>query len=178
MIRINLGSKNSAKIRAALDVFENYDFLKPFKMRYVDAVSGISEQPMGLDSIVLGSFNRAKNSFSDCDYSVGLESGLIPVPYSEFFADICSCSIYDGKTFYHGFSEAFEIPKNVMKIILEENLDLSQAAREAGLTSSGKIGNEKGIISILSSGRFVRGNQIKSALQMALIPLENPKFYK
>jgi inosine/xanthosine triphosphatase len=175
---INIGSKNPAKVEAVRDVLEEYDFLKPFGINSFDVSSEISEQPIGLDLIVFGSRNRAKNSFSNCDYSFGLESGLLRVPYSDSFLDICSCSIYDGKNFYFGFSEAFEIPRNILKIILEENLDLSQATRKAGLTNSEKIGNEKGIINILSGGRFVRGDQIKTALRMALIGLENPNFYR
>ncbi len=177
MFEINVGSKNPAKVEAVREVLESYDFLKPFEMDYFDVFSGVREQPIGIEEIVLGSKNRAKNSFINCDYSIGLESGLIS-PYSDSFLDVCSCSIYDGNNFYSGFSEAFEIPRYIVKMIFEENLDLSQATRKAGLTNSEKIGNEKGIINILSGGRFTRAGQIKTALKMALIPLENARLYK
>ena len=177
MIKINVGSKNPTKIEAVREVLDGYNFFNPFEINSFDVSSGISEQPIGIDSIVFGSRNRAKNSFLNCDYSVGLESGLFR-HYLDSFLDICSCSIYDGKNFYSGFSEAFEIPKNIVKLILEENFDLSQATKKAGFTQSEKIGNENGIINILSGGRFVRGDQIKRSLQMALIPLENSKYYK
>ena len=73
--------------------------------------------------------------------------------------------------------DAYDV-KSPIKFVKEEGLDLSQAARRVGMTDSEKIGNEKGIINILTKGRFVRGDQIKSALQMALIQLENPKWYE
>ncbi|MBI4116759.1 DUF84 family protein [Candidatus Pacearchaeota archaeon] len=179
MFRINVGSKNPAKVEAVREVLESYDFLKPFEMNYFDVFSGVREQPIGFDEIVLGSRNRAKNSFLNCDYSIGLESGIFLLPHSgSSYFDVCSCAIYDGKDFYLGISEAFEIPKKLSDLIRDENFDLSRATRKAGLTSSEKIGNEKGIINILSGGRFTRGEQIKKSLQTALMRLENPRYYK
>ncbi|MEK6842329.1 MAG: DUF84 family protein, partial [Nanoarchaeota archaeon] len=134
------------------------------------------EQPKGIEEIVAGAKKRAENSFMICDYSIGLESGLIQIPYFKF-ADFAVCSVYDGQNFHYGFSEGFVIPPNLAKLINEEGLDLSQAAKKAGMTTSEKIGNEKGVIGILTNGRYVRGDQIKSALKMALIALENPEFY-
>ncbi len=176
---IHVGSKNIPKVKTVRETLQGYDFLKPFQIKSLDVSSGVSEQPFGLDQITLGSKNRAKNSFLNCNYSIGIESGLIEIPYSDYFADICVCSIFNGNIFYpSGISEGFAIPKNIAEIIFEEGLDLSQATRKVGLTNSKKIGAKKGIISILTNGRFVRGNQIQKALQMALISLEKPHFYE
>ncbi len=178
MSMINIASVNPAKIEAVKEVLEDYAFLHPLDLKYLVVSSGVSEQPIGLGQISMGARFRAENSFSNCDYSIGLESGLINIPYSGLFADMCACSVYDGERHYIGFSEGFRIPDNIVKIVLEENLDLSEATKKAGLTNEEKIGNGKGIINILSGGRFLREEQIKRSLQMALIELENPGFYR
>jgi len=177
MAVINIGSKNPGKIEAVREVIVNYDFLNPFTLNSISIDSRVLEQPMSLEEAIKGARNRAINSFVLCNYSIGLESYLLKIPNSNKFIDKCVCEIYDGSNFYTGESEGFIIPEKIMKFILEKGLDLSQATREIGLTNSEKIGNEGGIIGILSYDRFVRGDQTKRALQMALIELENP-FYR
>ena len=177
-IIINVGSKNPIKIGAVREVIRQYSFLNPFYFNSLEVSSGVSEQPMSLEEAVKGARKRAENSFVECDYSIGLESYLSKIPNSNKFMDKCFCEIYDGNKFYSGESEGFVIPPVLANLILEKGLDLSQAAKRAGLTGSEKIGNEKGIINILSGGRFVRADQIKSALKMALVELENPHLYR
>ena len=182
MYTIKVGSGNPVKIEAVKEVFAGYPFLYPRTILPCDVSSEIVEQPMGFQEIVSGAKNRAVAAYNyldvSCNYGVGIESGLIEVSNPKSFLDVCACSIFDGEKFYLGFSEAFQIPPKVVKLIREKGLDLSQATREAGLTNSPKIGNEKGIISILSNGRFDRMRQIKNSLEMALISLENPGFYE
>lgn len=176
MFVINVGSQNPSKIEAVREVLMDYDFLNPFRLKPMLVESGILEQPMSLEEAIEGARKRAINSFVMCNYSIGLESYLLKIPYSNKFMDKCVCEIYDGLNFYIGESEGFIVPANLVKLILEEGLDLSQATKKVGLTDNEKIGNEKGIINILSYGRFVRGDQTKKALQMALVELENPLY--
>ena len=176
-IVINIGSRNPVKIGAVREVISEYPFLNPFDLNSLEVSSEISEQPRGIEEIIKGAENRARNSFMICDYSIGLESGIFQTPYFKF-VDMAVCSIYDGENFHYGFSEGFAVPPKLAKLINEEGLDLSQAAKKAGMTASNKIGYEKGIINILTNGRFVRADQIKSSLQMALISLENPDLYR
>ena len=79
MFVVNVGSKNDIKIEAVRRTLRNYPFLNPFVIRSLEALSGVSHQPMTLQEIVSGAKNRARNSFSSCDYSFGIESGLMPV---------------------------------------------------------------------------------------------------
>ena len=74
--------------------------------------------------------------------------------------------------------EGFEIPPKILKIIFEEDLDLSQAARKVGLTEETKIGNSVGIISLLTNGKINRKNQIKQSIEMAMPRILCPQFYK
>ncbi|MBI2043387.1 DUF84 family protein [Candidatus Pacearchaeota archaeon] len=177
-IIINVGSRNPTKIEAVREVLQQYPFLNPFDLNSFEVSSGVSEQPMSREEMEIGAANRAIKSFNKCSYSIGFESGLAESFYTKRLIDSCACMIYDGKDFYEGYSEGFVIPPSLAKLINEENLDLSQVAKKAGLTNSEKIGNEKGIINILTNGRYVRGDQIKSALKMALIQLEHSEFYR
>jgi len=148
---INVGSKNPVKIEAVREALLEY--YPEFKLNFFEVNSGVSEQPIGIDEIGKGAEDRARNSFISCDYSIGYESGLIS--YSNKFVDFGICVIYNGQEFYHGFSQGFMVPSRLVELIREENLDLSQAAKRAGLTNSKKIGEEGGIINLLSKGRFV-----------------------
>ena len=84
MLKVNVGSKNPAKVDSVRQTLEQYDFLKPFEVNSMDVSSGVSEQPKTIDEVFRGSNNRARNSFVSCDYSIGLESGMLKVPSSNF----------------------------------------------------------------------------------------------
>ena len=82
-MKINVGSTNETKLRAVKEVVKLYDFLSGANIISVKVLSGVSDQPKSLDETVLGAMNRARRAFKDCDYSVGLESGLMYVPYTK-----------------------------------------------------------------------------------------------
>ena len=173
-MKINVGSTNETKLRAVKEVVKLYDFLSGANIISVKVLSGVSDQPKSLDETVLGAMNRARRAFKDCDYSVGLESGLMYVPYTKAgYMDVGVCVIYDGKEFYHGLSPAFEPPKNVVKYVLIDRLDLNQAAYKTGLTNDLKIGATEGMSSILTKGRLPRIEQLKPAIIYAMIGVES-----
>ena len=175
---INVGSKNSVKVEAAQEVFSEYFPNSNVKVNSREANSGISKQPRDLRHIAAGSMSRARNSFDSCDYSVGLESGIAEFPYSESgFQDICVCSIFDGKIYYQGVSGGFEVPRGLIKLILNKRMDLSEATREAGFTDEIKIGAKNGIIGLLTNDKITRKIQVKQSIEMAMPRLMNPRFY-
>lgn len=175
MLKIHVGSKNKAKIEAVKETIADYPHLKKAKVEGVEARSEISEQPLSLEETIKGAINRARNAFKACDYSLGLESGLMKVPYTKSgYMDVCACAIFDGTEFHIGLSSSWEFPdKTVMDIIVNEGLDMSQAINKAGLTNNPKIGSEQGAIGILTKGRVDRKAYTKQAIQMALIHLED-----
>ena len=79
---INIASHNPNKIEALREIIRDYDNLQPATVVDVDSLSGVSEQPISLDETIKGAINRAQESFRDCQYSVGLESRLMSVPYT------------------------------------------------------------------------------------------------
>lgn len=174
-MKIIIGTTNKAKIEAVEEIIEDYDFLSGSEIEGVSVESGVSDQPLSLDETITGAMNRARLAFSNCDYSIGLESGLMTVSKAKSgYMDLCVCAIFDGEEFHLGLSSAWEFPNpEVMKMMLEDGLDMSQAINKIGLTNNPKIGSEEGAIGILTKGRLNRKEYTKQALLTALIHLEN-----
>lgn len=175
---ISVGTKNSAKLEAVADLIKEYDFAEGVKLSSVKVDSGVSEQPKSLEETIMGAKNRAKSAFSDCEISVGLESGLMKVPHTKSsFMNVCVCAIFDGENYHIGLSSAFEYPRKVIDLVLEEGMDVSEAFLRSGLTENPKIGSQGGAIGILTKGKLVRKNLTRQSIEMALIHLENPDLY-
>ena len=180
---IAVGSQNKVKVNAVTEVLALYPLLFPDpEIEGVSVPCSVSEQPLSLEATLSGAKIRAQTAFEqtrDCRYSFGIESGLIPVPYTKTgYMDITGCVIYDGNTFSSGLSSAMEQPIQVTQLVLEKGVDVSEAWRLSGLTTSQKIGAEQGSIYVLTSGRIDRTEYTKQAIMMALIQLEHFEFYK
>jgi len=178
MKKINVGSKNIQKIDAVKEVLNEYPDFKNCIVTGIDVKSGISEQPKSMDETIKGAINRAKGSFLNCDYSFGIESGLMKVPETKSgYMDFTACAIYDGKTICLGLSPALEMPIKATKMIFDEGLDINQAFFKLGLTKNQKLGSSEGALGLLTKGRVNRLNYTKQAIYMAMVHLENPGLY-
>lgn len=177
-MRINVGTDNQAKIEAVKEIIKDYPMFAGAEVQGVEVSSGVSKQPMSLEEIINGAKNRARNSFDNCVYSVGIESGLMPAVQTKTgYVNMCACVIYDGEHYHPGFSPAFEYPKMIIKKVIEENLSVEEAAFDCGLTKDKKVGSSEGMISIFTKGRMNRKKYTQQAIQMALIHLDNPELY-
>ncbi len=128
---------------------------------------------MSLDETIKGAIKRAQGSFNNCQYSVGLESGLISVPYTQTgYMDVCACAIFDGHNYYLGLSSAWEPPAKIVQYIIQEGLDMNEAAFKAGLTPNKKVGSAEGLVGIVTKGKLSRKEYTKEAIRMALIHLD------
>ena len=173
-MQIIVGSQNKAKLDAVSEIIKDYPNLKDFSVFGVEVESGVSDQPKSLEETVQGAMNRAKDSFKDCDYSFGLESGLMSVPNTKTgFMDVCVCAIFDGSDYHLGLSSAWEAPKKVIDYMLEEGLNMTEASVKAGLTGNSNIGSAEGLVGIMTKGRLNRKEYTKEAIRTALIHLEN-----
>lgn len=178
-MKINIGSKNPTKIAALRETIAAYDFLAGAEIVSHDTESGVSPQPKSMDETITGAANRAKGAFTDCEYSIGLESGLMRVPQAKSgYMDFCACIIYDGKDSHLGLSCAFEFPTEITRLMHEEGLDANEASFKTGLTKHKNVGSLEGAIGVLTKGRVNRKEYTKQAIQMALIQLENTSLYK
>lgn len=176
-MRIVVGSLNPGKIEAVKKFVQEYDCLSGADVVGVSVVSSVSSQPLTLDDTVKGAVTRARNAFRiPCDLSVGIESGLMPVPSTlSGYMDFCVCAFYDGKRPYLGISSMFEYPENITRMIVYDGLEASDAAKKAGITNHEKIGNEGGIISIISGGKLTRPEYTRQALVCAFLHVPRKK---
>src|SRR6266436_10100524 len=111
-MKINVGSKNRTKVQAVEDTVKLYPklFHKP-EVVGIDVKIDLFGHPKNIKETVEGAIERAKNAFTNCDYSFGLEGGLMEVPLSKTgFMEVGVCAVYDGKNTYLGLSPAFEWP--------------------------------------------------------------------
>lgn len=177
-MKIIVGTKNKAKLDAVSEILHEYPHLATAEISSTEAVSEVSDQPKSLEETIRGAKNRAQSVFKECDYSIGIESGLMHVPGSKSgYMDVCVCAIYDGNEFHLGLSSAWEFPDvSTTKLIIDEGLDMSQAINKAGMTKNPQIGSAEGAIGILTKGRMNRKEYTKQALRTALIHLEQFDF--
>jgi inosine/xanthosine triphosphatase len=174
-MNIRVGSKNPVKVSAVDETIRGYEFLAEAAVEAADAASEVGEQPQSLEETIRGAMNRARNAYQNCDYSFGIEDGLMEAPHaSGNFFNVCACVIHDGKDFHLGLSSAHPIPKEIMRLITERGYDMSQAFYETGLTQNQKLGSAEGAVAILTRGRLTRKDCVKQAVMMALIHLEQP----
>ncbi len=177
-MKINIATKNPIKVKAVQEVIKNYPMLTRAKVVKYKASSQVQEQPKSLRETVRGAKNRAKNAFHNCNYSIGLESGLIKIPDTKSgYMDTTVCVIYDGIQFHLGLSSCFEYPTKATRLVFEKGVDMNKALHLLKLTKNKKLGSAKGAIGLLTKNRLTRKEYTKQAIVTALIHLENPKLY-
>lgn len=177
-MNINVGSKNGVKIQAVRDAFAEFPQFGPVEVTGISVDSGVHKQPKNIEQTTVGAINRARAAFKDCDLSVGLESGLIEVPYTKSgYMDITMCAIYDGKRFHLGGSSAFEYPKAMIDLVFSKDYEIDEAAKETGFSHDNHIGERHGMIGALTKGKLNRTQYSTQAVMTALIHLLNPEHY-
>jgi len=179
-MRIKTGSKNQTKIKAVEQAVALYPKLFPNpEIIGVDVEVELYGHPKNIKETVEGAIERAKKAFINCDYSFGLEGGLLEVPFTKTgYMETNVCAIYDGENYHLGLAPAFEWPKKVTESILSGKTDASSAFKELGLTTEEKLGaTEGGITGFLTHGRLTRENTLRDAIIMALIHLEHPEHF-
>lgn len=179
-MKINIGSKNPTKTQAVKDTVALYPKLFPeAEILSVDVKVDLYGHPKSLEQTINGAMDRARQAFVNCDYSFGLEGGLMPVPKTKTgFMEVGACAIFDGSNFYLGLSPAFEWPKQATELIIAGKADGSQALKQIGFTEHEKLGVlPGGAIGILSGGRLTREDFTKYSIIMALVQLEHPEMY-
>jgi inosine/xanthosine triphosphatase len=179
-MKITVGSKNKTKIQSVIDAVMLYPdiFVNP-EIIGVDIQVELFGHPKNIKETIEGAIKRAKDAFVNCDYSFGLESGLMEVPYSKTgYMETAACAIFNGKNIYLGLSPSFEWPKEVLKYILDGKGDASEAFKQLGFTKSDKLGAEDGgIIGFLTKGKMPREDYTKYGIIMAITQLEQPHLY-
>lgn len=179
---IAVGTTNQIKIQAVEEIVRDYPQFAHAKVHSFASPSGIADQPLSLEEIITGAKNRAKHAYLACDgcvYSFGIESGLFEAKGVQTgFLEASICCIYDGVDYYTGLSCGFEIPPQILKLVLDHNRDLSQACYESGVTTNTKLGAAEGLVGILTKGRINRKEYTKQCVTTALAQIEHAHWYK
>jgi len=172
---INVGTENKSKLRAVQAAFKHY--FTDFEVRAVPVESVVSAQPQGLDEITRGAKHRAKAAFTDCDLSVGIESGIFKFPRTHSgFMDTSCCAIYDGDKVYLGASPLFEHPVHVIEKLLKDNTEIATVFKEMGYGGD-TLRHDEGAIGFLTKGKITREKITEIGLLMALAQIINKECY-
>ncbi|MEK7511303.1 MAG: DUF84 family protein [Patescibacteria group bacterium] len=174
-MKIVVGSKNPAKVEAVQEILQDYPHLKDAEVVGVEVSSGVSDQPTSLTEVTTGAMNRAKASFVDCTYAIGLEAGFMEVPNAKSgHMNVTACAIYDGTDTHFGLSSAFETPdKETMRLVLEEGMNLSDAAVQTGWVETvDEARKHNGVIAKLTKGKLDRKEYVKQSIRVALVHID------
>ena len=176
--RVAVGSAHPVKVRAGAATVADYGDVVAAgaPVGGFDVASGVADQPIGLDTVAAGARARAAAAHARAGggaatLAFGLESGLFEVAGRHL--DACVCAAFDGNSHSLGVSCAFEIPPDVLRHVLDDGMDLSQAANAAGLARDAKLGAKGGLIAILTRDRVTRTDYTAQAVRMALAPVEH-----
>src|ERR1039458_7404969 len=94
-MKINVGSKNAIKIEAVERAIALYPVLFSDPQTVgVDVNVELYGNPKNIKETMEGAVQRAKKAFIECDYSFGLEGGLIEVPFTKSgFMEVGACAV-------------------------------------------------------------------------------------
>ena len=173
---VAVGTKNACKLAAVRRALELYPEIAgaSAKLEAHSVPSGISEQPMGMETTASGARNRAQAAHAAAAAAqspgapvlgLGIESGLFELSGAHY--DVCVVSAYDGVSHHLGLSCAFEIPPPILRHVTHGGLDLSEACNASGITSDPQLGEHGGLIGLLSGGRLTREDYTVQALTTA-----------
>lgn len=148
-----VGTTNKIKINAVRRAFDQY--FNGYDIVGVNIPSGVSDQPKSLEETYTGALNRACGAYaaSHCKYGVGVESGVFKA--IDKYMENTVIVIWDGVQAYTGFSPTWELTAEESYAVLK-GLDLNEVAKANGYTADPKIGNDIGIIGLLTGGVMTR----------------------
>ncbi len=181
---VRVGSTNEPKLEAVRRALA--PFAPGVEVTGLSVGSGVPEQPVGWDEIVLGACNRARSAASEpCDLSVGIEDGLVPVPDAnggERFVNVGCAALLCGEQISLGFSSGFAYPPSCAgkAIAMREPIGplfdsywREQRGEAAALPSGRTLGN----VGRLTLGVLPRTDYAHQAVLCALVELLHPDLY-
>ncbi|MGV8142215.1 MAG: DUF84 family protein [Candidatus Pacearchaeota archaeon] len=181
-MRIIIGTKNQGKIKAITDELRSHRLFESAQIDGLDVPSGVHSQPLGMDEIYRGAYNRAIHAFAQSnrpEYAIGIEGGVVPSLGK--YHNVTACAIYTGSHtgphIYNAWSSFFPLPLTLGELVERERIDLDTAAHRLGMTSEARVGDKLGVSESLSGGVVNRPMFIREAVRNAVIPLlGNPHY--
>ncbi len=192
-IDVVVGSTNLVKVDAVKAAFTNQLGLEDLTLIAVKVISGVSDQPIGLEETRLGAFNRMKNAFqvsgAKIHYTVGVENGMVKgEELSTFFNkefskkhwyDIAVVVViifnHSCQYSYASYAKPIQIPNTEIDGMLPpdhpDGLDANLAKYSEVIMPL--INGGKDIYDVFSEGKRSRGKTIEQAASNALSKLHH-----
>lgn len=148
-MKLFVGSKNPAKIKAVKEVFsENYS------IESCNAPSGVSNQPMTDEETKIGAVNRAITSAKTPGASagIGLEGGVMRIGERLYICNWGALATEDGKVYTAGGAR-IPLPVSI-EDMLTEGIELGDVIDK--WTNRKGIRNREGAVGILTNGLITR----------------------
>lgn len=171
-MKVLIGSKNPGKIEGAKSAF--LAFYENVEIEGVPVPSNVSEEPVN-DEIYLGAKNRvdnlikhAKENNIDCDYFLGVESGITNALGKWIIINVAIIKDKDGHESW-GTSSGFPVPDKYVEEII--NTDLGKVMDN--IFQKHDLRSGKGGVSFLTHNVITRIDLTKEAFIMALTKFIN-----
>ena len=178
-LKIAVGTRNPVKVEAVKRAFSKFFTSSELQITRVDVKPQVPVQPIGLEETIRGAISRAREALekTNADYGVGIEAGLIKLPYTlTGYVDQQFAAITDPSgTITIGGGPCFEYPPIVVKRVLTEGVEVNDVMSEIARTPD--LGKKQGAIGFLSKGAMNRTELTEIAVLMALLPRINRGLY-
>lgn len=179
--KVRVGTLNEPKLAAVRDAFSAY--APSVEVEGVSVESGVPEQPVGFDEIVMGARQRALRAFdrAGCDLAVGIEDGLVVVAaLGEDAVNVGAAAVTDGRRVSVGLSSGFAYPPGCSRPAVEARepigglFDALMGAAADDSPSSTRVGN----VGRLTHGVLTRAEYARHAVLCALVRFLHPSLYE
>ncbi len=162
-----LASTNPAKVQGTRSALRR--LFGKFRLKCIQAPSGIPGQPIGLDQTLRGALRRAEHAAVKGSYGIGVEAGLLYHRNTKPFLLHACCIKKRGGRAAYGFSPAFQVPRRIYNM-LEKGESLENAVEN--ITGIEDLGKGVGLIGWVSRGRLARSTLVEECVFMAVVSLQ------
>jgi len=176
-VRVCAGTRNPSKIRGIEKAFTAF-FNEGVEIVFMDVGSEAPPQPIGFDEIIKGARSRALkalNSMKNCDFSVGVEAGIIKLKGIVMDIQIAVIMDKDEKESL-GLSPSFPLPQKFSNPLINREVEELEILVD-NYYGTKSIGDKGGFIKLLSKNVITREDLTKEAVIMALLPWINKHLY-
>ena len=169
-----MGSPNPLKAEAVRDAFSM--FFEDVEVVSIDVASEVRPFPVGDTEIMAGAANRAKGakaSCPDCEYSVGIEGGV--VEFAGRWFDRNYAVVLHNNRMGVGCSAGYEIDESIIRQVNPDKDDSKNVID--------RIMGEKndfdgvGVIGVLTQRKLTRADVLRDAVACALTQFIAPSLY-
>lgn len=174
-MKVAVGSLNPLKAEAVRDAFSM--FFEGVEVASVDVASEVNPFPVGDMEIMTGAANRAKSakaSCPDCDYSVGIEGGVVEFA-GRWFDRNYAVVLRNGRMGV-GYSAGYEIDASILQQINPETDDSKKVIDR--IMGEENVFDGVGVIGVMTQRRLTRSDALRDAVACALTRFVAPWLYQ